>query len=195
MNSSRHVDFNTPMPTHNSRQPKTNCLMHAGKRVIEDAVERNSWGKSGCELMCHFPNTGGLHPTSGNAPLETGVIAGRSIEDDAVGHNTHPPWCHMSKSKSLLSRRTQLAANAYKDKPHKSTRCTTKHKRGVNADRKRYKQIKYLKDVQVCNVTSNRRVQYMRSDYIRKNIAVCNGGGTTSNAIKNILALNSVHYL
>jgi hypothetical protein len=194
-NSSRHVDFNTPMPTHTSRQPKTNCLMRAGGCVIEDAIKCNSWGKSGCEWMCHFPNTGGLHCTSGDAPLKTGVFAGRSIEEDAVGCNTHPPWCHMSKSNSSSSRRTQVAANAYKDKPHKSARRTTKHKRGVNADRKRYKQIRYLKDVQVCNVTSNRRVQYVCLDYIRKNIVVCNGGDTTSNAIKNISALNSVHYL
>jgi hypothetical protein len=79
-----------------------------------------------------------------------------------------------------------VAANAYKDKPHKSARGTTKHKRGVNTNRKQYKQIKYLKDVQVCNVAaSNRRVQYMSSDYIRKNIVVCNGGDTTSDAIKN----------
>ncbi len=91
-NCSCHVDFNTPMPTHNSRQPKTNFLMRARRHVIEDAVERNSWGKSGCEWMCCFPNTGGLHRTSGDAPLETGVFAGRSIEEDAVGRNTHPPW-------------------------------------------------------------------------------------------------------
>ncbi len=90
-NSSRHVDFNTPMPTHISWQPKTNCSMCAGRRVIEDAIERNSWGKSGCEWMCRFPNTRGLHRTSGDAPLETGVFAGRSIEEDAVGRNTHPP--------------------------------------------------------------------------------------------------------
>jgi hypothetical protein len=101
----------------------------------------------------------------------------------------HPRWCHVSKSISSLSRRTQVAANAYKDKSHKSARHTTKHKRGVNADRKRYKQIKHLKDVQVYNVASNRRVQYMSSDYIRKNIIVCNGGDTTSNAIENILVL------
>ncbi len=88
-----------------------------------------------------------------------------------------------------------MAANAYKDKPYKSARRTTKHKRGVNADRKWYNQIKYLKDVQVCNVASNRRVQYMSSDFIRKNIVVCNGGDTTSDAIKNILAFKSVHYL
>jgi hypothetical protein len=145
--------------------------------------------------MCCFPNTGGLHHKSGDAPLETGVFAGRRIEEDAVGCNTHLPWCHMSKSKSLLSRRTQAATNVYRDKPHKSARRTTKHKRGVNADRKQYKQIKYLKDVQVCNVASIRRIQYMSSDYIRKNIVVCNGGDTTSNAIINTSALNSVHYL
>ncbi len=115
-NNSRHVDFNTLTPTHNSRQPKTNCSMHAGRRVIEDAIERNSWGKSGCEWMCHFPNTGGLHCTSGDAPLETGVFAGRSIEEDAVGQNTHLPWCHVSKSNSSLSRRTQAATNANKRK-------------------------------------------------------------------------------
>ncbi len=35
----------------------------------------------------------------------------------------------------------------------------------------------------------------MSSDYIRKNIVVCDGGDTTSDAITNKLALNSVHYL
>ena len=43
--------------------------------VVEDAVERNySWGKSRCEQMCHFPNRGGLHRTSGGAPLETPTL-------------------------------------------------------------------------------------------------------------------------
>jgi hypothetical protein len=88
-----------------------------------------------------------------------------------------------------------VAANAYKDKSHKSARRTTKHKGEVNANREWYKQIKYLKDVQVCNVPSNRRVQYMSLDYIRKNIVVCDGGDTTSNAIKNTSAFKSVHYL
>ncbi len=88
-----------------------------------------------------------------------------------------------------------MATNAYIDKPHKSARHTTKHKRGVNADRKWYKQIKYLKNVQVCNIASNRRVQYMSLDYIRKNIVVCNGGDTTSDAINNTWVFKSVHYL
>ncbi len=211
------------MPTHNSRQPRTNFSMRAGRGVIEDTIERNSWWKSGCEWTCCFPNTGELHHTSGDAPLEThnlihhnpwqlitncrmcvergviedavegkswgksecewiccipntkrlyhtsldallethnlthnttwqprsnwGIFAGRSIVEDAVGRNMHPPWCHVSKSNSLLSRRIQVAANVYKDKPHKSARCTTKHKWGINANRKQYKQIKYLKDV------------------------------------------------
>jgi hypothetical protein len=38
--------------------------------VVEDAVERNSWGKSGSDLMCRFQNNGGLHRTSGDAPLK-----------------------------------------------------------------------------------------------------------------------------
>jgi hypothetical protein len=119
--------------------------MCAGRHVREDPIERNSWGKSGCEWMCCFPNTRGLHRTSGDAPLDTGVFAGRSIEKDAIGHNTHPPWYHVSKSKSLSSRRTQVAANAYKDKPHKSARHTTKRKKGVNADRKRCKRLNISK--------------------------------------------------
>ena len=42
--------------------------------VVEDAVERSSWGKSRCEEMCRFPNMGGLHHTSGGAPLETPTL-------------------------------------------------------------------------------------------------------------------------
>ena len=40
-------------------------------RVVEDAVEHNSWGKSRSDRKCRFPNTGGLHRTSGDAPLDT----------------------------------------------------------------------------------------------------------------------------
>jgi hypothetical protein len=101
-NSSCHVELNTPMPTHKSWQPRKNCSMRAGRRVIEDAVERNSWGMSGCEWMCRFPNTGGLHRTSGDAPLETHnlthhnpwqprsncrMCAERSVIEDTIEHN------------------------------------------------------------------------------------------------------------
>ncbi len=73
-NSSRHEEINAPMPTHTSWQPRTNCRMCAGRSVIEDAVEHNSRGKFGCEWMCRFPNTIGLHRTSGDAPLETHTL-------------------------------------------------------------------------------------------------------------------------
>jgi hypothetical protein len=49
------------------------CGMREGS-VVEDAVELNSWGKSRCEQMCRFPNTGGLHRISGDAPLETPTL-------------------------------------------------------------------------------------------------------------------------
>jgi hypothetical protein len=39
--------------------------------VVEEVVERNSWGKCRSDRMCCFPNTGGLHRTSGDAPFET----------------------------------------------------------------------------------------------------------------------------
>jgi hypothetical protein len=35
----------------------------------------------------------------------------------------------------------------------------------------------------------------MSLNYIRTNIVVCNGGDTTSNAVKNTLVFKSVHYL
>ena len=42
--------------------------------VLENAVERNSWGKSRDELLCRFQNKGGLHHISGDAPLETQIL-------------------------------------------------------------------------------------------------------------------------
>ena len=61
--------------SNNYCQPEliTHGGMHKGS-VVEDAVERNSWGKSRCEQMCRFPITGGLHRTSGGATLETPTL-------------------------------------------------------------------------------------------------------------------------
>ncbi len=90
-----HVELNTLMPTHKSQQPRTNCSMHAGRSVIEDAVKHSSWGKSGCKWMCCFPITGGLHCTFGDAPLET---------NNLICHN---PWqpiinCRMCAERSVI---------------------------------------------------------------------------------------------
>ncbi len=73
-NSAHHVETNTPTLTNNCWQPE---LLTRGMRegcVVEDAVEHNSWGKSRCERMRHFPNTGGLHRTSRDALLETPTL-------------------------------------------------------------------------------------------------------------------------
>jgi hypothetical protein len=145
--------------------------------------------------MCCFPNTGGLHHTSGDAPFEkqnfthnndtesshianTAFYANSDINQQmgvisevmgGMGQSLHPSWCHMNKSNNPLSRWTQVAACAHKDKSHKSASQMMKHKRCTNADQKHYKQVKYLKDVQVCNVASNRKIQFMTSDNIRRN--------------------------
>ena len=84
---------------------------------------------------------------------------------------------------------------AYKDKSHKSASRMTKHKRCTNANQKRYKQVKYLKDVQVCNVASNRKVQFMTSDSIRRNIDVCDGGDTTDDAIQPNSSCSGIYCL
>jgi hypothetical protein len=67
----RHVRFNAIMPTYTSRQPEDMNAVRDFGRVVEDAIERNSWGKSRSDRMCCFPNIGGLHCTSGDAPFET----------------------------------------------------------------------------------------------------------------------------
>jgi hypothetical protein len=95
-----------PLETPTLRDPelRTRGGMREGS-VVEDAVERNSWGKSRCEQMCRFPITGGLHRTSGDAPLETptlrdpelttggmrgrsGIRGGSVVEEDAVERNS-----------------------------------------------------------------------------------------------------------
>ncbi len=74
--TSGDAPLETPTLQHSSSILQAELIthgMHEGS-VVEDAVERNSWGKSRCELMCCFPITGGLHRTSGDAPLETPTL-------------------------------------------------------------------------------------------------------------------------
>ncbi len=52
--------------------------IHSIQSVVEDAVEQNSWGKSGSDWLCRFQNNRGLHRTSGDAPPETHDIGERA---------------------------------------------------------------------------------------------------------------------
>jgi len=142
--------------------------------VVEDAVERNSWGKSRCEQMCRFPNTGGLHRTSGGAPLETPTL-----------QNPVPVWCHVHKSNSSSSKRTQVAAVAYNYINHETVRHSTRHKRSLNESKKCHKQILKLKDVVVGDSPLKSNVKFLSLKELRNNIVVCDGGATDSDAIKD----------
>ena len=128
--------------------------------------------------MCRFPNTGGLHCTSGDAPFET-------------HHSLHPQWCHVHKSNSLSSRRTQVAAVAYIQKRLESTKHSIIHRRKVNENNKSHKQFYLLKDVKVCNDVS-KKLKYLTLDYIKKNVVVCNGGDNECNGIRNTSDFESV---
>ena len=59
------------------------------KCVVGTAVERNSRGKSRGDLMCRFPEMGGLHRTSGDAPLDTrNMSQSRRVVGTAVERNS-----------------------------------------------------------------------------------------------------------
>ena len=150
-----------------------------GGSVVEDAVARNSWGKSRCEWMCRFPNTGGLHRTSGGAPLET-----------PTSQIPVPVWCHVHKSNSSSSKQTQVAAVAYKQILHHPVKHSTKHKRSLNGNRKCHKQIIKLKDVVIGN--GSFKPKCLSKNYIRKNSVVCDGGATESDALTSKYG---IHYL
>jgi len=182
--------------------------------VVEDAVERNPWGKSRSDRMCRFPNTGGLHRTSGDAPLDTqnislddginGAQKGQTNNNESIpftpicGGKTptsYPSWCHVNKSNTPSSKRTRVAACSFKEKQIKSVLRTTKHKRDTNTNKKRFKQVKFLKDVKACNVAFSRKVKMMTTDDIKRYIVVCDGGDTIDDAIHQDSSSNNVHLL
>ena len=222
--TSGDAPLETPTLEHLALLPRRG--IHEGS-VVEGAVERTSWGKSRCDRMCRFPNTGGLHLTSGNAPLETptlehpAFLPTRAIPEGSVveaatdrtswgkskdapletptllnlAEYQAPAWCHVNRSTSSSSKRTQVAAVAYRYKQYDLSRHSTIHRRCLNADRKRHKQIVNLKDVTVGKVPLSEKVQCLEMSYIRNNIVVCDGGDTDYDGIKKTFADNNIHYL
>ncbi len=83
-----------PLETHPERAHEydnSSVCSNAVEQNRGKAIEQATRGKSGCESKCHFPNIGGLHPTSGDAPLET-----------------HPPFSYVHNSNYPSSKRTQV---------------------------------------------------------------------------------------
>ena len=107
---------------------------------VANVVERSSWEKSRRGRKCRFPPKGGLHHTSGDASLET--------------HLEIPNWCHVYKSQSPSSRRTRAAAAEYRIVSQTHRGHSTKHRRCVNENRKRFKQGNYLREIKSRKVAS-----------------------------------------
>ncbi len=138
--------------------------------VVEAAIDRTSWGKSK------------------DAPLETPTLLNPASYQA-------PAWCHVHKSTSSSSRRTQVAAVAYRYKQYELLRHSTKHRQCLDTDRKRHKQIINLKGVTVGKVPLSEKVQCLEMSYIRNNIVVCDGGDTDPDGKKKSFADNNIHYL
>jgi hypothetical protein len=132
--------------------------------VVEAATDRTSWGK---------PK---------DAPLETPTLLN-------LAEYQAPAWCHVNKSTSSSSRRTQVAAVAYRYKQYDLLRHSTIHRQCLNADRKWRTQIINLKDVTVGKVPLSEKVRCLKMSYIRNNIVVCDGGDTDRDGIKNHLLI------
>ncbi len=88
-----HVRIKGVMTTYTSEQPEDMNTVRDLGRVVEVAVERNSWGKSRSDMMCRFPKTGGLHRTSRNAPFDTQNI---SYDNAAIGSHNEPTKTYTS---------------------------------------------------------------------------------------------------
>jgi hypothetical protein len=152
--------------------------------VLGHAVARSSRGKSGCERKCRFQINGGLHRSSREAPLDT-----ESLQI--------PIWCHVNKSKSPSSTRTQVAGVAdlnkhnefkvYSMKHHR-----TIHKRYLNAAQKKTKQDENIKDVTIWKGASSK---HLTSEYITNNVLICDRGQFMSTVKGNLYTNKNIHVL
>ena len=181
------------------------------ERVKGAAVEQSSWGKSSGDKMCRFPNTGGLHHTAGDAPFETTQLMSKDDHKSqkahsellkfndvrngttAMANSIHPSWCHVHNSNMPSSVRTRVASSAFMNKISASRK--TKHKRCINSSRKRNKQVRFLKEVQVCNIASSNNIKMYSSEYIKTNIVVCDGSDKIEDAIQKHTVGSNVEIL
>jgi hypothetical protein len=132
--------------------------------VLGHAVARSSWGKSGCEQKCCFQINGGLHRSSGEAPLDTEFLQ-------------IPIWCHVNKFKSPSSTQTRVEVVDYLNKwnefsVHSIKNHRTKHKKYLNADQKKTKQDENIKGVSVWKDALSKSLTL---EYITNNVVICDG--------------------
>ncbi len=175
---------NLCQPTTACRECGNNVLLcsDAVKQNRGNAVARATRGKSVCDGQCRFLTNGGLHRTSGDAPLV-----------ETQHYPSHPSWCHVNKSKSSSSMRTQVASVAYLHKQDRYAKRSTWRTSYMNANRKRSKQCDLLKHVPPVRSVASKKC--LSLDLLEKNIVVCDGGNNDCNGIKLTLNSNSVHCL
>jgi len=81
------------------------------ERVKGNAVEQPFGGKSSGDQMCRFPNTGGLHHTAGDAPLNTQLLSqdaiviervkGAAVEQSSWGKSSGDKMCRFPNTGGL----------------------------------------------------------------------------------------------
>jgi hypothetical protein len=103
----------------------SSAIMDDLASVVANVVERSFWEKSRRGRKCRFPPKGGLHHTSGDASLETGLEI--------------PNWCYAYKSQSPSSRRTRAAAAEYLIVSQIHRGHSTNHRRCISVNPKRFK--------------------------------------------------------
>jgi hypothetical protein len=96
------------------------------ERVKSNEVEQPFTGKSSGYKMCRFPNTGGLHQTAGDAPLDTQLMSqdaiviecvnGAAVEQHSWGKSSGDKTCHFPN--------TGVLHHTAADAPFDSKQCT-----------------------------------------------------------------------
>ena len=96
-----------------------------------------------------------------------------------------PPYCHTFKANTPSSQRSREAAIAYLKEACKLVKRNTKHNRDKNANKKKFKQKIFLKDVKPpSNLASNTNINFLTIEEMTKRIVVCDVGKTDNDGIQ-----------